>query len=59
MVVPDKGNKSGFLLIVQSQRYLVITLEGIQQAHLRMANSGIYQLVYLRHKEWILGASFI
>ena len=59
MVVPDGGNKSGPLLIVQSQRYLVIALEGIQKAHPRMADSGIYQLVYFRHRKWILGASFI
>ena len=59
MVVPNRGNKSNPLLIVQSQRYLVITLEDIQKAHLRMANSGIHQLVYLGHREWILGVSFI
>ena len=59
MVVPNGGNKSSLLLIVQGQRYLTITLEGIQKAHPRMANSGIYQLVYLGHREWILGASFI
>ena len=59
MVVPDGGNKSSPLLIVQSQRYLVIAFEGIQKAHARMADSGIHQLVYLGHREWILGASFI
>ena len=59
MVILDKGNKSSLLLIIQSQRYLVITLEGIQKARPRMADSDIYQLVYLGHKEWILGASFI
>ena len=59
MVVPDRGNKNSLLLIVQSQRYLVITLEGIQKAHLRMVDNGISQLVYLGHREWILGASFI
>ena len=59
MVVPDGGNKSSLLLIVQSQRYLVIALEGIQKAHSRMVDSGIYQLVYLGHREWILEASFI
>ena len=59
MVVADRGNKSSFLLIVQSQRYLMITLEGIQEAHLRMADSSIYQLVYLGHRKWILGVSFI
>ena len=59
MVVPNRGNKSSLLLIVQGQRYLVITLEGIQEAHPRMAKSGIYQLVYLGHRKWVLGASFI
>ena len=42
MVVPDRGNKSSLLLIVQGQRYLMITLEGIQEAHPRMTDSGIY-----------------
>ena len=59
MVVPDRGNKSSLLLIVQGQKYLMITLEGIQEAHPRMANSGIYHLVYLGHRKWILGESFI
>ena len=59
MVVPDRGNKSSLLLIVQGQRYLLITLEGIQKAHPRMADSGIYQLVYFGHRKWILGESFI
>ena len=59
MVVPDRGNKSSLLLIVQGQRYLMITLEDIQETHPRMADSGIYQLVYLRYRKWILGASFI
>ena len=59
MVVPDGGNKSSLLLIVHGQRYLMITLEGIQETHPRMADSGIYQLVYLRYRKWILGASFI
>ena len=59
MVVPDSGNKSSLLLIVQGQRYLMITLEGIQKAHPMMADSGIYQLVYFEHRKWILGANFI
>ena len=59
MVVPDRGNKSNLLLIDQGQKYLMITLEGIQETHPRMADSGIYQLVYLAHRKWILGASFI
>ena len=59
MVVLNRGNKSSLLLIVQGQRYLMITLEGIQEAHPKMADSGIYQLVYLGHRKWVLGASFI
>ena len=59
MVVPDRGNKSSLLLIVQDQRYLMIALKGIQETHPRMADNGIYQLVYLGHRKWILGASFI
>ena len=59
MVVPDRSNKSSLLLIIQGQRYLMITLEGIQETHPKMADSGIYQLVYLGHRKWILGASFI
>ena len=59
MVVPDRGNKSSLLLIVQGQRYLMIALKGIQETHPRMADNGIYQLVYLEHRKWILGASFI
>ena len=51
MVVLDRGNKSSLLLIVQGQRYLMITLEGIQKAHSRMADSGIYQLVYFGHRK--------
>ena len=59
MVVPDRGNKNSLLLIVQGQRYLMITLEGIQKANLRMVDSGIYQPVYFGHRKWILRASFI
>ena len=51
MVVPDKGNKSSLLLIIHGQRYLMIALEGIQETHPRMADSGIYQLVYLGHRK--------
>ena len=56
MIVPDRGNKSS---LVQGQRYLMITLKGIQKAHPRMADSGIYQLVYFGHRKWIFGTSFI
>ena len=59
MVIPNRGNKSGFFLVVQGQRNLMITLEDIQETHLRMADSSIYQLVYLGHRKWILGTSLI
>ena len=59
MVVPNRGNKSSLLLIIHGQRYLMIALEGIQETHPIIADSGIYQLVYLRHRKWILRASLI
>ena len=37
----------------------MVPLEGIQKAHLMMTYSDIHQLIYLRHRERILGASFI
>ena len=37
----------------------MITLESIQETHLRMADSSVYQLIYLRHREWIFRAGFI
>ena len=37
----------------------MVFLKGVQEAHLRMAYSGIYQLVYSRHRKRVLGASFI
>ena len=39
MVVPYRGNKSSLLLIVQGQRYLMITLESVQETHSKMADS--------------------
>ena len=59
MIIPNRSNKSSFFLIVQGQRYLMITLESIQETHSRMADSSVYQLIYLRHKEWILRTSLI
>ena len=59
MVVSNWGNKSSLFLIVRGQRYLVISLEGIQETHPRMTYGCIHQLVYLRHGKWILGASLI
>ena len=59
MIIPNRSNKSSFLFIVQGQRYLMITLESIQETHPRMADSSVYQLIYLGHREWILKASLI
>ena len=53
------SNKGCFLLIVQGQRYLMIALESIQETHPRMADSSVYQLIYLGHREWIFRASLI
>ena len=35
------------------------SLESIQETHPRMADSSVYQLIYLGHREWILRASLI
>ena len=59
MVIPNWSNKSSFFLIVQGQRYLMITLKRVQEAHPRMADSGVYQLIDLGHGEWIFRANFI
>ena len=37
----------------------MITLESIQETHLRMADSSVYQLIYLGYREWIFRASLI
>ena len=37
----------------------MVPLEGIQKAHPMMTYSDIHQLIYLRHRERILGASFV
>ena len=37
----------------------MIPLKGIQEAHPRVAHSGIHQLVYSRHGKRVFGASFI
>ena len=59
MIIPNRSNKSSFLLIVQGQRYLMITLESIQETHPKMADSSVYQLIYLGHRKWIFRASLI
>ena len=37
----------------------MVPLKGVQEAHLRMAHSGINQLVYMRHGKKVFEASFI
>ena len=37
----------------------MITLESIQETHLMMADSSVYQLIYLGHREWIFRANLI
>ena len=46
-------------MIIQGQRYLMITLKSIQETHPRMADSSVYQLIDLGHGEWIFRAGFI
>ena len=46
-------------MIIQGQRYLMITLESVQETHPRMADSGVHQLIDLGHGEWVFRASFI
>ena len=37
----------------------MVPLKGVQEAHPRMAYSGIHQLVYSRYKKRVFRASFI
>ena len=53
VIVPYRSNKGCLLLIIHSQGYLVVSLKGIQKAHLRMTYSGIHQLVDPRHGEMV------
>ena len=59
MVILNRSNKSCPLLIIQSQKYLVVPLKSIQKAHLKMTYSGIHQLVYLRHGGRIFWAGLV
>ena len=59
MIIPNRSNKGCLLLIVQGQRYLMLALESIQETHPGMADNSVYQLIYLRHREWIFRASLI
>ena len=59
MVVSDRGHAWFFFLISWGQWYLMITLEGIQEAHSRVAYSCVYQLVYPRHWERVFQARLV
>ena len=59
MIVFSGSNKSCLFLIVQYQWYLVISLKGIQETHLRIAYRCIHQLIYPRHREMIYGIGLI
>ena len=59
MIVSNESDKSGLFLVVYNQWYLMISLKGVQKAHLRMARGCIYQLIYPRHREQIFWAGFI
>ena len=59
MVIPSRRNKGTLLLIVQSQRYLMVPLKSIQKAYPMVTNDGIHQLVYLRYHERIFRTSFV
>ena len=53
MVIPNMSDKRRFLLIVKGQRYLMVTLESIKEAHPRMAYRCVNQLIYPRKGERI------
>ena len=59
MVIPNGGDKRRFLLIVQGQWYLMISLEGIKETHSRMAYHCVDQLIYLRKGERIFRIGFV
>ena len=59
MVIPNRGNKRHFLLIVQGRGYLMVSLEGIKETHSRVAYRCVHQLIYLRKGEMIFRTSFI
>ena len=59
VVISSRSNKNCLLLIIQSQWYLVVSLEGIQKAHPRMAYSCIHQLVHPRHGKRVFWTGLI
>ena len=57
MIVFYRANDSCLLLIIKCQRYLVISLKGIQKAHPMMTYRRIYQLIYPRNRERVFRTS--
>jgi hypothetical protein len=56
---PSWCNKRHFFLVCWTQRYLVISLEGIWEAHPLMTGGCINKLVDLRQREWVLGTGLV
>ena len=59
MVIPNRGDKRRFLLIVKGQWYLMVSLESIKETHSRMTYRCIHQLIYTRKGEMIFQTGFI
>ena len=59
VLISSGDDKSCLLLITQSQWYLVVPLESIQKAPLRMAYCCIHQLINLRHGERVFWTGLI
>ena len=59
MVIPNRGDKRRFLLIVKDQWYLMVSLESIKEAHPRMAYRCVDQLIYPKKGERIFRTGFI
>ena len=54
VIISSRSDKSYLLLVIHSQRYLMVPLKGIEKTHPRMAHSCIHQLVDPRHRERVL-----
>ena len=59
MVISIGGYERCLLLIVGGQGNLMITLESIHKAHPWVPIRGIYQLIDLRHGEWVFRACLV
>ena len=59
VIISSRSDKSCLLLVIHSQRYLMVPLKGIEKTHPRMAHSCIHQLVNSSHRERVLWAGFI